>query len=75
MDDKTKQMVMDKLAKMKEKREKEEAMMKMDEGKMKTMLDKAMKVVDEWGMDARDTMIMGKMIKLIGKAMTKEGDW
>lgn len=75
MDDKTKQMVMDKLMKMKEKMDKEDAMMKMDDAKMKMMMDKAMKMVGEWDMDAKDTMIMGKMIKWIGKAMMKEGDW
>ena len=75
MDDKTKEMVMDRLKMMKEKMDKDDMMMKMDDAKMKTMMDKAMKMVGDWDMDAKDTMIMGKMIKLIGKAMMKDDDW
>ena len=75
MDDKTKQMVMDKLKMMKEKMDKEEMMMKMDDSKMKTMMDKAMKMVGDWDMDPKDTLIMGKMIMWIGKAMMKGDDW
>lgn len=61
--------------KMKEKMDKEEVMMEMDDNKKKEMMDKAMNTVSGWDMDAKDTMIMGKMIKWIGKAMMKEGDW
>jgi len=66
---------MEKLMKMKEKMDKEEVMMEMDDNKKKEMMDKAMNTVSGWDMDAKDTMIMGKMIKWIGKAMMKEGDW
>jgi|GEM_PF-6644056 len=74
MDEKTKQMVMDKLKMMKEKMDKENKMMEMDDAKMKTMLDKALTIVGDWDMDPKDTMIMGKMIKMIGHAMMKDGE-
>ena len=80
MDEKMKQMVRENLEKMNKKWEKKMEGEKMDDKRMDEMMEKAIKLADDLGMDAKGTMKMGKMLKMVGMAMIedsdmKEGEW